>query len=208
MLAYAIMPHYSLSAQVPITENSHFKGYKNNQNDSFHFFLEQFPVLQTIDTIYQEIDVFPRQGEHRVELNNLIYYRFVQYIPFFSVYPIFRINYSWGVLVCMYRTYSNEYSNFDYLEIITYDTTGIPKSQIAIPYLMLLENNLINSEPSFHTILGNLFTIDSMLVLDYTIIDSAGKELPYCRTRIAIGEDGLHPIYQYSEDWELYGKGN
>lgn len=196
MLFGAIGPSCLLQAQSisPTGDSSICLGIE--KENLFAHYLAHFPLLSTFDTTPQYIDIFPNARD-TIEVINDMYYGFIQPIPFFRTYPVFKSFYNWGLLVCIRRSYSTEYTNFEYLEFITYDSIGNILSQTTIPIILIDSNNSDGS--GYHSLFGDLVFSDTWLGVNYSIIGEK-RQSSHHQIKFNIYANGLRPIIQHKED--------
>ncbi len=187
IIVYTLFPHSLLQAQKtdePCREII--------QTEIFEYYLDQFPLLNDLDTCLRPIGVFPKTGETKHLLNDTNC-EYINFVPFFKAYPIFKAYYNWGILVCVHRAYSNEFTNLDYLEMISYDSIGNQLSQTTIPYFLLESTPCQGDSSEFYTLYGDLFISDSILLINYAEINNRG-EFPCPPTKFLISKKGLKPV--------------
>lgn len=187
IIAYIIFPHSLLQAQ---RMDETYGGI--NQMEAFVYYLNQFPLLSDLDTILRPIGVFPKIGESKHILNDTNS-EYINFVPFFKTYPIFKAYYNWGILVCIHRAYSNEFTNLDYLEMISYDDRGNQLSQTTIPYFLLESTPCQGDSSEFYTLCGDLFISDSILLINYVEINNR-REFSYPPSKFLISKEGLKPV--------------
>lgn len=187
IIVYILFPHSLLQAQ---RMNETYGGI--NQMEAFVYYLNQFPLLSDLDTILRPIGVFPKMGESKHLLNDTNS-EYINFVPFFKTYPIFKAYYNWGILVCIHRAYSNEFTNLDYIEMISYDARGKQLSQTTIPYFLLESIPCQGESSEFYNLYGDLFVSDSIILVNYLEITHSG-ERPLPPSKFLISKEGLKPV--------------
>lgn len=185
VLACASISNLSLHAQSKSIEN-HKTWTETDRTGEFAHYLELFPLLNNLDSNFRPINVFPMVGEGRGVLNDTNC-EFIHFVPFFKTYPIYRVHYNWGILVCVHRSYSNEVTNLDYLEIISYNIKGYQLAQTTIPFFFLESSPCQSESTAFCILSGELSMSDSLLSVNYVMIDNSGQH-PYPQARFLVSE--------------------
>lgn len=90
----------------------------------FSELLSEFPMrCQQYDTLFQAEWFNPLNNPERVQIDSK-YEKILMSVPFFKIYPAFRIDCPNGYVLGTYNHYFNQQSQVDYLDLLSFDLKG------------------------------------------------------------------------------------
>lgn len=104
-----------------------------NQDNKFFRFLDLFQSIPNVDSlpVIHRIEYSTYQSK----LIDTSFYPFVCLIPFSHSYATFKVECIDGFLVCVQHVLSSELSDFQFIELLSFNKQGCLLERVVIPYL-------------------------------------------------------------------------
>lgn len=104
-----------------------------NQDNKFSRFLDLFQTVPNVDS--QPVIHRIEYSTYQRTLIDSSFYPFAFTIPFSHAYATFKVECTEGFLVCVQYVLSTELSDFQFIELLSFDKQGYLLDRMAIPYL-------------------------------------------------------------------------
>lgn len=104
-----------------------------NQDNKFYRFLDLFQSIPDADSLPVIHSIEYSTYPHK--LIDTSFYPFVCMIPFSHPYATFKVECNEGFLVCVQQVLSTELSDFQFIELLSFNKQGYLLDRVAIPYL-------------------------------------------------------------------------
>ena len=105
----------------------------NYRSNRFSDFLDLFNTIQEKDSTLAIQDI--EYASYPQKIIDTSFDHLINRVPFFYPYATFKIICDTGFLVCIHHVCPAEYSDFRFVELITYDVCGVQKNSVALPYM-------------------------------------------------------------------------
>ena len=105
----------------------------SDRGKDFSIFLNLFQPISNVDSL----PVIHRihYSDYPSKLIDTSFYSFVCSIPFFYPYATFKVERNEGFLVCIHQVFRAELTDFQFVELLSFNKQGCLLDRVALPYL-------------------------------------------------------------------------